>query len=71
MKSYEIICNYMKSYEINPLVALSFNHTFKTYISIINLCNNYGPYQHLEKFIPTCIFNLLHLQYMFLHRCFD
>ena len=25
----------------------------------MNLCNNFGPYQYLEKFIPTIIFNLI------------
>tara|TARA_B100000401_G_C52811252_1_gene723889 strand:+ start:9 stop:1031 length:1023 start_codon:yes stop_codon:yes gene_type:complete len=56
---YKPTSPYSSSKASSDLVALSFNHTFKTCISIINLCNNYGPYQHLEKFIPTCIFNLL------------
>ena len=33
--------------------------TYKIPIKILNLCNNFGPYQYLEKFIPTIIFNLI------------
>jgi len=35
---------------------------FKTYdfpAIITRCCNNYGPYQHLEKFIPKCITNAM------------
>ena len=37
------------------LIALSFIKTFKLKLSIIRLCNNYGPYQYIEKFIPLAI----------------
>ena len=40
-------------------MAFSFNKTYKTKIQIVNLCNCYGPYQYLEKFIPTCIFSII------------
>jgi dTDP-glucose 4,6-dehydratase len=40
-------------------IASSFAKTFGLKISIIRLCNNYGPYQFTEKFIPTCILNLI------------
>jgi dTDP-glucose 4,6-dehydratase len=40
-------------------IANSFNKTFGLRISIIRLCNNYGPYQFTEKFIPTCILKLI------------
>ena len=41
------------------LIATSFNKTYKTNIKILNLANNYGPYQFPEKFIPTLIFHFL------------
>ena len=50
---------YSSSKAATDLVALSFNETYKTNIKIVNLCNNFGPYQYLEKFIPTCIFKLV------------
>jgi dTDP-glucose 4,6-dehydratase len=33
--------------------------TFKLNVTISNCSNNYGPYQHTEKFIPTVITSLL------------
>ena len=50
---------YSSSKAATDLVALSFNETYKTNIKIVNLCNNFGPYQYLEKFIPTCISKLV------------
>ena len=41
------------------LVATAFNKTYKTEIKIINMVNNYGPYQFPEKLIPTIIFHYL------------
>lgn len=41
-------------------IANSFAKTFGLNVSIIRLCNNYGPFQFTEKFIPTCILNLIH-----------
>lgn len=41
-------------------IANSFAQTFGLKISIIRLCNNYGPYQFTEKFIPTCILKLIY-----------
>lgn len=41
------------------LIASAFNKTYKTDIKIINLSNNYGPYQYPEKFIPTLILHFL------------
>ncbi len=40
------------------MIALSFNKTFNSEIKIINLSNNYGPYQFPEKFIPNIILHL-------------
>ena len=53
---------YSSSKASTDLVATSFNETFDTNLTIVNLCNNYGPYQYLEKFIPTCIFSLIRNQ---------
>ena len=50
---------YSSSKASADLVAFSFNKTYKTNIQIVNLCNCYGSYQFLEKFIPTCIFSLI------------
>ena len=41
------------------LIALAHSATHQIDIRITRCCNNYGPYQHTEKFIPTCIVNLL------------
>lgn len=40
-------------------IANSFTQTFGLKITIIRLCNNYGPYQFTEKFIPTCILRFI------------
>ena len=36
-----------------------FHHTYNLPTIITNCSNNYGPYQHIEKFIPKIIFNAL------------
>ena len=41
------------------LLIKSFVRTYKLPIIISNCCNNYGPYQFPEKFIPTIIINIL------------
>jgi dTDP-glucose 4,6-dehydratase len=41
------------------LLALSYIHTFGLPILITRCTNNYGPYQHPEKFIPCQIVRLL------------
>jgi hypothetical protein len=41
------------------LLALSFAHTYGMPVIITRCCNNYGPYQNTEKFIPACITNVL------------
>ena len=41
------------------LIALSFSKTFKVPVVITRTCNNLGPNQHPEKFIPLFITNLL------------
>jgi len=37
----------------------AYHNTYKLPITISNCSNNYGPYQHIEKFIPLFITNLL------------
>lgn len=39
--------------------AMSFYHTHGLPVIIVNSSNNYGPYQHKEKFIPTIVRNIL------------
>ena len=36
-------------------LARAYQHTYKLPVTISNCSNNYGPYQHDEKFIPTVI----------------
>ena len=50
---------YASSKASTDLIATSFIKTYKLPIKILNLCNNFGPYQFLEKFVPTVIFNLV------------
>ena len=33
----------------------AYHHTYALPVTVTNCSNNYGPYQHLEKFIPTVI----------------
>jgi len=39
--------------------VLAFYHSFGLPVTITNCSNNYGPYQHPEKFIPRMITNLI------------
>jgi dTDP-glucose 4,6-dehydratase len=41
------------------LITLSHWRTHEVDVRITRCCNNYGPFQHQEKFIPTCIRSLL------------
>ena len=43
----------------SDLLAMSFHRTFKSNLVVTRACNNYGPYQHPEKFIPRVITNLI------------
>ena len=40
-------------------IVRAYHHTYGLEITISNCSNNYGPYQHIEKFIPLFITNLL------------
>ena len=57
--SYNPSSPYSASKGSADLIAESFNKTYNTNIKILNLTNNYGPYQFPEKFIPTLIFHFL------------
>lgn len=46
---------YAASKASSDLLCLSYINTFNSNISITRCCNNYGPNQHSEKFIPTII----------------
>ena len=57
--TYDPSSPYSASKGSTDLIAISFNRTYSTNIKIVNLTNNYGPYQYPEKFIPTLIFHFL------------
>jgi dTDP-glucose 4,6-dehydratase len=46
---------YAASKASSDLVALSYHHTYGLDVLVTRCCNNYGPHQHTEKFIPTII----------------
>ncbi len=50
---------YAASKAASDLVAQSYYRTHRLEVCITRCCNNYGPYQHPEKFIPHAITNLL------------
>tara|TARA_A100001015_G_scaffold217230_1_gene244047 strand:+ start:7183 stop:8202 length:1020 start_codon:yes stop_codon:yes gene_type:complete len=50
---------YSASKASTNLICNSYSKTFNIPISIINCCNNYGPYQFTEKFIPTIISKII------------
>jgi dTDP-glucose 4,6-dehydratase len=57
--AYEPSSPYSASKGSTDLIASSFNKTYGAEIKILNLSNNYGPYQFPEKFIPTLISHFL------------
>lgn len=40
-------------------LVMAYHHTYGLPVTLSNCSNNYGPYQHIEKFIPTIIRNAL------------
>ena len=46
---------YSSSKASSDLLAKSFMYTFNFKLSILRVCNNFGPYQFLEKFVPTIL----------------
>ena len=59
MDKYNPSSPYSASKGSIDLIATSFNKTYGTEIKIINMVNNYGPFQFPEKLIPTIIFHYL------------
>ncbi len=51
---------YSASKTAGDLVALSMYHSFGYDVRVTRCTNNYGAYQHPEKFIPTIITKALH-----------
>ena len=50
---------YSASKAAADLMIRSYYRTFKLPVIVTRCCNNYGPYQHPEKFIPKCITSAL------------
>lgn len=50
---------YAASKAASDLVALAHHETFGTNVLVTRCCNNYGPWQHGEKFIPTVVRSLV------------
>ncbi|GAB2862551.1 dTDP-glucose 4,6-dehydratase [Actinocorallia aurea] len=50
---------YAASKAASDLLALSFARTHGLDVAVTRCSNNYGPYQHVEKFIPLFVTNLL------------
>lgn len=46
---------YSSSKAASDMLVRAWVHTYGLCATISNCCNNYGPYQHLEKFIPHSI----------------
>ena len=58
-KSYEPNSPYAASKASVDHILRSYSVTYNLPLIIVNCCNNYGPYQFPEKFIPTTIINIL------------
>ena len=50
---------YSASKAASDLLSLAFHQTFGMDIIVTRCCNNFGPHQHDEKFIPTILKSLL------------
>ncbi|MFI5661858.1 dTDP-glucose 4,6-dehydratase [Streptomyces sp. NPDC051684] len=50
---------YAASKAASDLIALAYVRTHGLNVSVTRCSNNYGPYQHPEKFIPLAVTNLL------------
>ena len=58
-KAYEPNSPYAASKASVDHILRSYSETYAMPLIIVNCCNNYGPYQFPEKFIPTTIINIL------------
>lgn len=54
-RAYQANSPYSASKAGSDMIARAYYETFKMNINITNCSNNYGPYQHAEKLIPTII----------------
>lgn len=50
---------YSASKASQEMLIKAFIRTYGLNAIILRLCNNYGPFQHREKFVPTCIINAI------------
>ena len=51
---------YSASKTASDLLVRAYHHTYGLPVVISRCSNNYGPRQHLEKFVPTVILNACH-----------
>ena len=58
-KAYDPNSPYAASKAAADHILRSYGVTYNIPLTIVNCCNNYGPYQFPEKFIPTVIINIL------------
>tara|TARA_B110000444_G_scaffold114600_1_gene108030 strand:+ start:74 stop:1051 length:978 start_codon:yes stop_codon:yes gene_type:complete len=57
--SYQPSSPYSASKASSDHFVRAYSRTYNIPISVTNCSNNYGPHQHLEKFIPTIISSIL------------
>lgn len=57
--AYDPRSPYSSSKASSDHIVRAYYHTYGLEITISNCSNNYGPYQHIEKFIPLFVTNLL------------
>lgn len=57
--AYNPASPYAASKAASDHLVSAFYHTYQLPVTITNCSNNYGPYQHPEKFIPLAITNAL------------
>ena len=58
-KTYEPNSPYSASKAASDHLVRAWHHTYGLPVTTSNCSNNYGPYQHVEKFIPRQITNVL------------
>ena len=57
--SVEITCPYSSTKAAGDMLARAWFRTYGVPVTISNCSNNYGPYQHVEKFIPRQVTSVL------------
>ena len=68
-KPYEPNSPYAASKASADHILRSYGVTYNIPLTIVNCCNNYGPYQFPEKFIPTVIINILKKKSVPIYGC--